>query len=86
MTRSLFTKVEFLGGPEDGQELGPELIAVLQELADPGGCQPIPVVRVDPHDITGMTLEGELIGCYVAKQIENGTLLYVWAPASTLSG
>jgi hypothetical protein len=74
-----FSEVEFLGGPEDGRRISVEVLRQLKEGDESGDCSVIAVVKsLEEYEQPGDLTEVMLIGHYVAKHIEAGTLQYVW--------
>ena len=69
------TRIEFLGGPEDGRVLDVSCLERVFYGADASGADQIPMIERDLRS-TGTVYR--VIGCYVACELRKKTLLYHW--------
>ncbi|MCW1915963.1 hypothetical protein OJ996_20415 [Luteolibacter sp. GHJ8] len=80
MTSPPYSEVHFIGGPEDGRIISPDVLSEIRQGIPADDRSVIPVVmKMSEWEQPGDTEEIKLVGHYVARQVENNALQYVWA-------
>lgn len=69
------TRIEFLGGPEDGRVLDVNCLEKVFHGADANGADQIPMIE---RDISSRGTVYRVIGCYVARELKGKKLIYHW--------